>query len=96
MLFSKEAGILLTWVSSSRRVFNALDRWLVFIGFASDEASLRLPRPFIPYINSTSPSFSSISILLIFERETVAHFSSSLLLSAYPSLSLKPSRGPLY
>ena len=38
-------------------VFNALDRWLVPIGSASDEASLRIPRPFFPYINSTSPSF---------------------------------------
>ena len=64
-LFSKEAGILFAWVY----VFNVLDRWLVFIGSASDEASLRLPHPFFPYINSTSPSFSSISTLLIFWRE---------------------------
>ena len=68
-LFSKEAGILFTWVSSSRWVFNALDRWLVFIGSAFDEASLRLPRPFFPYINNTSFLFSSISTLLIFWRE---------------------------
>ena len=68
-LFSKEAGILFTWVSSSRWVFNALDRWLAFTGSTFDEASLRLPRPFFPYINSTSLSFSSISTLLIFWRE---------------------------
>ena len=42
---------------SPRSAFNALDRWLVPIGSTSDEVSLRLPRPFFPYINSTSPSF---------------------------------------
>ena len=34
--------------------------------------SLCLPRPSIPYISSTFSPFSSISFLLIFERETVA------------------------
>ena len=40
--FSKEAGISFAWI----RAFNALDRWLVPIGFAFDETSLRLPRHF--------------------------------------------------
>ena len=60
------------WDSSSCRAFNALDTWRVTIGRASDEASLRLPRPFIPYIMGALLLFSTISFLLIFEKETVA------------------------
>ena len=60
------------WDSSSCRAFNALDTWRVTIGRASDEASLRLPRPFIPYIMGALLLISTISFLLIFEKETVA------------------------
>ena len=60
------------WDSSSYRAFNALDTWRVPIGCASDEASLRLPRPFIPYIMGALLLISTISFLLIFEKETVA------------------------
>ena len=60
------------WDSSSCRAFNALDTWRVPIGHASDEASLRLPRPFIPYIMGALLLISTISFLLIFEKETVA------------------------
>ena len=48
VLFLKEAGILFTWVSSSRSALNALDRWLVFIGFASDEGVASSSAPFYP------------------------------------------------
>ena len=60
------------WDSSSCRTFNALDTWRVPIGCASDEASLRLPRPFISYIMGALLLISPISFLLIFEKETVA------------------------
>ena len=60
------------WDSSSCHVFNALDTWRVPIGCASDEASLRLPRPFILYIMGALILIFPISFLLIFERETVA------------------------
>ena len=60
------------WDSSSCRAFNALDMWRVPIGCASDEASLRLPRPFIPYIIGALLLIFPISLLLIFERENVA------------------------
>ena len=60
------------WDSSSYRAFNALDTWRVPIGRASDEASLRLPRPFIPYIMGALLLISPISFLLIFEKETIA------------------------
>ena len=60
------------WDSSSCRAFNALDTWRVPIGCTSDEASLRLPRPFIPYIMEALLLIFPISFLLIFERETVA------------------------
>ena len=55
VLLSKEAGILLTWVSSSRRVFNALDRWLDFIGFASDEGVASSSAPFYPIYKQYLP-----------------------------------------
>ena len=71
-VFFEQAGKLLMWVSSSCRAFNALDMWRVPIGRASDEASLRLPRPFISYIMGALLLFSTISFLLIFEKETVA------------------------
>ena len=61
------------WDSSSCRAFNALDTWRVPIGCASDEALLRLPRPFIPYIMGALFLIFPISFLLIFERETVAY-----------------------
>ena len=60
------------WDSSSCRAFNALDMWRVPIGCASDEASLRLPPPFIPYIMGALLLIFPISFLLIFERENVA------------------------
>ena len=60
------------WDSSSCRAFNALDTWRVPIGHASDEASLRLPRPFIPYIMGALLLISTISFLLIFEKEIIA------------------------
>ena len=60
------------WDSSSCRAFNALDTWRVPIGCASDEVSLRLPRPFIPSIMGALLLISTISFLLIFEKETVA------------------------
>ena len=59
------------WDSSSCRAFNALDMWRVPIGCASDEASLRLPHPFISYIMGALLLIFPISFLLIFERETV-------------------------
>ena len=60
------------WDSSSCRTFNALNTWRVPISCASDEASLCLPRPFIPYIMGALLLIFPISFLLIFERETVA------------------------
>ena len=65
---------------------------LFLLALLLTRASLRLPRPFIPYKSSTSSSFFSISFLLIFERERPSPLFSStqpLLPSAYPSLSLK-------
>ena len=47
---------------------------LFLLALLLTKASLRLPCPFIPYINSTSPLFSSISFLLIFERKSVTLF----------------------
>ena len=47
-LLFREAGILFTWVSSSRRVLNALDMWLFLIGFASDEGVASSSMPFYP------------------------------------------------
>ena len=55
VLLSKEAGILLTWVSSSRHAFNALDRWLVFIGFAFDEGVASSSAPFYPIYKQHFP-----------------------------------------
>ena len=60
------------WDSSSCCAFIALDTWRVPIGCASDEALLRLPRLFIPYIMGALLLIFPISFLLIFERETVA------------------------
>ena len=60
------------WDSSSCRAFNALDMWRAPIGCASDEASLRLLCPFIPYIMGPLLLIFPISFLLIFERETIA------------------------
>ena len=71
-VFFEQAGKLLMWDSSSYRAFNALDMWRVPIGCASDEALLRLPHPFIPYIMGALLLISPISFLLIFEKETVA------------------------
>ena len=65
-------GKIIKWVASSCRAFNALDTWWFPIGYAPDEASLRLPRLFIPYIMGALPLISTISFLLIFERETIA------------------------
>ena len=65
-------GKIIKWVASSCRAFNALDTWWFPIGYAPDEASLRLLRLFIPYIMGALPLISTISFLLIFERETVA------------------------
>ena len=84
--------MLFAWIC----VFNASDTWLVPIGSASDEASLRLPRLFFPYINSTSSSFFTISTLLSVWKETVAQLSPDFLPLAHMSLSLEPSRGPSY
>ena len=63
---------IIKWVASSCRAFNALDTWWFPIGCAPDEASLCLPCLFIPYIMGALPLISTISFLLIFERETVA------------------------
>ena len=72
VFFLDQAGQLLMWDSSSCRAFNALDTWRVPIGCASNNASLRLLRPFIPYIMGALLLISPISFLLIFEKETVA------------------------
>ena len=65
-------GKIIKWVTSSCRAFNALDTWWFPIGYAPDEASLRLLRLLVPYIIGVLPLISTISFLLIFERETVA------------------------
>ena len=44
-------GKIIKWAASSCRAFNASDTWWFPIGSAPDEASLRLPRLFIPYIS---------------------------------------------
>ena len=48
VLFFEEAGILFTGFSSSRRALNALDRWLVLIGLASNEGVASSSAPFYP------------------------------------------------
>ena len=48
VLFFEEAGILFIGFFSSRRAFNALDRWLVLIGLASDEGVASSSAPFYP------------------------------------------------
>ena len=72
VIFFKEAGKLFTWVSSSRRALNALDRWHVLIGFASDEGVASSSAPFYPIYRWHLLLIFSLSSLLIFGRETVA------------------------
>ena len=72
VIFFKEAGKLFTWVSSSRRAFNVLDRWRVLIGFASDKGAASSSAPFYSIYKWHLLLIFSISSLLIFERETVA------------------------
>ena len=96
VLLSKEAGILLTWVSSSRHAFNALDRWLVFIGFAFDEGVASSSAPFYPIYKQHFPLIFLYFILAdLWERDR-RPFSLALPPSAYLSLSLKSSRRPSY
>ena len=58
------------WDSSSCRTFNDLDTWRGPIGCASDEALLRLPRPFIPYIMGALLLIFPISFLAdLWERD---------------------------
>ena len=67
--FFKETGKLFTWDSSSRRALNALDTWRVPIGFASDEGVASSSTPFQSIYKGVLLLISSISPLLIFERE---------------------------
>ena len=93
VIFFKEAGKLFTWVSSNCRAFNALDRWCVLIGFASDEGVASSSAPFYSIYKWHLLLIFSISSLLIFERERSSPLTLSthpLLPLAYPSLSLKP------
>ena len=83
-------GKIIKWVASSCREFNALDTWWFPIGYAPDEASLRLPRLFILYIMGALPLISTISFLLIFERETVALSFVDLLSNLHQLLHCRP------
>ena len=69
VIFFKEAGKLFMWDSSSRRAFNALNKWRVLIGFASDEGVASFSTHFHSIYKWLLLLISPISSLLIFERE---------------------------
>ena len=94
LLYSfKGAGKLFTRNSSSRCAFNALDKWRVLIGFASNEGFATSSPHFHSIYKRLLFLISPISSLLIFERERLLPWilsAHSLLSSACPLLPLKP------
>ena len=62
--------MLFTWNFSSRRAFNALDKWCVLIGFASDEGVALSSANFHSIYKWLLLPISPILSFLIFERES--------------------------